>query len=403
MALKLLINSLFRGGAEKQFAALASRLPAAAVLLLENEISQDTGGAAVTPLSSHDSATSPLLKTASIPLYARRLARAAGRGDTVLSFMERANIVNVLAAARSGHRSVICERTRPSGEFSGLRGALMAPLIRRYYPRADVVVANSEGVKLDLAENFGVRPDKITVIPNGYDTAGIAARAAEPLPRGWDAVYRRPVVVTGGRLTAAKGQWHLLRIFRELKARNGDAALVLVGEGELRPRLEALAAELGLKTFSGSEPPPPDADVYFAGYRENPYQFLRPARIFAFTSLWEGFPNALVEALACGVPAAAADCLAGPREILAPADGPVPRALAPEAAPYGVLMPPLSGAWAGASPLDPAERAWAERLTSLLDDKPALEAYSRAGLKRAADFELSRAVRRWEELLGVTR
>lgn len=403
MALKLLINSLFRGGAEKQFAALAARLPAAAVLLLENEISQETGAAPVTPLSAHNASTSPLLKTAAIPLYARRLARAAGRGDTVLSFMERANIVNVMAASASGHRCVICERTRPSGEFSGLRGALMGPLIRRYYPRADVIVANSEGVKADLAANFGVDPAKVRVIHNGYDTAGIASLAAEPLPAGWEAVYRRPVIATGGRLTAAKGQWHLLRIFKAVKERVPGSALVLVGEGELRPYLEGLAAELGLRAFSGQGTPPPDADVYFAGFRANPYPFLAGAGLFAFTSLWEGFPNALVEALACGVPAVAADCAAGPREILAPADPPRPRAAAPEAAPYGVLMPVLSGARRGASPLEPAETAWADQLAALMNDKPALESYSRAGLKRAADFELSRAVRRWEELLGVTR
>ena len=51
--------------------------------------------------------------------------------------------------------------------------------------------------------------------------------------------------------------------------------------------------------------PPPDADVYFAGFQENPYRFLSRARLFALTSLWEGFPNALVEAMASGVPVVA--------------------------------------------------------------------------------------------------
>lgn len=399
MALKLLINSLFRGGAEKQLAALSALLPAQDLFLLENEVSQPASPAP-RPLSGHTAATSSLVKTAAIPFYARRLAAAAGRGDTVLSFMERANIVNVLAARRGGHRAVICERTRPSGEFSGLRGLLMRPLISRYYPLADIIVANSEGVKNDLAENFSVPAEKIQVIHNGCDTAAIAALAAEALPAGWDRVYARPVIVTSGRLTAAKGHWHLLKIFKEVKGLVPGAALVLAGEGELRGYLQRLAGRLGLKVFCGSGEPPPAADVYFAGFRENPYPFLARARLFVFTSLWEGFPNALVEALACGVPVMAADCAAGPREILAPAS---PRATAefPERAPYGLLMPPLSGRRLGPlAPPEPGEEAWTEAMVKFLGDAPELRRCAEAGLKRAADFELGKAARRWRELLG---
>jgi hypothetical protein len=204
MALKLLINSLFRGGAEKQFAALAGLLPAETVFLLENEIAQPAVRASIKPLSSHTSATSSALKTLSIPLYAGRLAALAGPGDTVLSFMERANIVNVVAAATSGHRAVICERTSPSGEFRGLRGALMRPLIRRYYPGSALVIANSQGVKNDLAANFGVTAEKLRVIYNGYDIAAIAELAKAPLEPVWAKVLKRPALVTSGRLTEAK-------------------------------------------------------------------------------------------------------------------------------------------------------------------------------------------------------
>ncbi|MCM2267287.1 MAG: glycosyltransferase [Elusimicrobiales bacterium] len=398
MALKLLINSLYRGGAEKQLAALAGLLPAQALFLLENEIAQATALSPV-PLSSHNSRTSSLVKTAAIPLYARKLASLAGRGDTVLSFMERANIVNVLAARRGGHRSVICERTRPSGEFSGLRGLLMAPLIKRFYPLADIIVANSQGVKQDLAENFAIPAAKIRVIQNGCDTAGIQALAAEPLPAGWQRVYERPVVATSGRLTAAKGQWHLLRIFRGVRDAVPGAALVLAGDGELKGYLARLAARLGLKVFAGGGEPPPDADVYFAGFRENPYPFLAKARLFAFTSLWEGFPNALVEALACGVPVMAADCAAGPREILAPASPPSCSGL-PEPSPYGLLMPALSGSRSPDAETQEEEALWEVEMARLLGDAALLARYRAAGLKRAGDFELARAARLWRELLG---
>ena len=400
MALKLLINSLFRGGAEKQFAALARLLPHDALILLEHEIAQPADVSKIKFLSGHSAATSSLIKTASIPFYARRLAAAVRPGDTVLSFMERANIVNVLAAKRSGHRAVICERTSPSGEFSGLRGALMRPLIRRYYPEAALVVANSAGVKKDLAENFTVPEEKIRVIHNGCDVSGIGALAAAALPSGWGPVFDRPVIAAGGRLTAAKGHWHLLRIFRELKKTAPGAALVLLGEGELRGYLLKLSSGLGLKTFSGAGVPPEDADVYFTGFRENPYMFISKARLFAFTSLWEGFPNALLEAMACGTPVASSDCASGPREILSPASAFTDRALTPDHAAYGLLMPVLSGArLAPGAPLEPAELAWAENISEMLAAPAALRSYASAGLKRAADFDLSKTAALWLDLL----
>lgn len=401
MALKLLINSLFRGGAEKQFAALSALLPHDSLLLLEKETAQAPAALRPCFLSSHGASTPSALKTAYLPVYARRLAALAGRGDTVLSFMERANLVNILAARRSGHRAVICERTRPSGEFSGLRGALMTPLIKKLYPEASLIVANSQGVKKDLAVNFAVPAEKIKVIHNGYDTAGISAQAAERLDSSYEEVFKRPVVITSGRLTAAKGQWHLLRLFKKVKAARKDAALALMGEGELKDYLANLSLELGLKTFPGRGAPPPDCDVYFTGFQENPYSFLARARLFALTSLWEGFPNALVEAMASGVPALASDCDSGPREILSPGTPFHFRTLKAEPAPYGLLLPVFSGLRRSAStPLEPAEEIWAETIAGMLEDNHALDKYSRAGVRRSEDFELSRTAHLWREILS---
>lgn len=402
MAVKLLINSLFRGGAEKQFAALAPHIPHDALYLLERDMTLETGGESPFPLSHLDAGSSAVLKNAFIPVYTKRLAALNGPHDTVLSFMERANFVNVLAAGRSGHRAVICERTQPSREFSGLRALIFKPLIRRLYPRASAIVANSRGVKKDLVENFSVPAEKIHIIHNGYDIAGIAAQAAEPLAAPWAAVFKRPVLITSGRLTAAKGQWHMLRSFRKIKAAQKDAALIMLGEGELRPELVRLSEELGFSTFAGPGAPPPGFDVYLPGFAPNPYKFLSKARLFLFTSIWEGFPNALVEAMASGVPAISSDCASGPREILAPDTPFDERAEKPERAPYGVLMPPLSGRRRGAgAALEPSEELWAGTALSLLNEKTALEDYARSGLQRAGDFELSRSAEEWRKLLSA--
>lgn len=402
MAVKLLINSLFRGGAEKQFAALAPHIPHDALYLLERDMTLETGGESPFPLSHLDAGTSPLIKTAAIPVYARRLAALNGANDTVLSFMERANFVNILAARSSGHRAVICERTQPSREFSGIRALVIKPLIKKLYPRAAVIVANSSGVRKDLADNFSVPADKIRIIHNGYDLAGIAAQAAEPLAAPYAEIFKRPVLVTSGRLTAAKGQWHMLRFFRKIKRAAKDAALILLGEGELRLYLASLSEELGLKTFAGAGAPPPDCDVYLPGFVPNPYKFLSKARLFLFTSIWEGFPNALVEAMASGVPVISSDCASGPREILAPGTPFDRRAQSPEPSPHGVLMPPLSGLRRSANTaLEPAEELWTGTVLSLLNDKTALENYARSGLERVGAFELSRTAEEWKKLLSA--
>ncbi|MBI4801850.1 MAG: glycosyltransferase [Elusimicrobia bacterium] len=397
---KLLINSLFRGGAEKQFAALAPLIPHKGLYLLENETSLGTGEETPVPLSDHDSKTSSAVKTACIPFYARRLAALTGPRDTVLSFMERANFVNVLAAERSGHRAVICERTQASREFSGIRALAFRPLIKKLYPRASLIVANSNGVKKDLASNFSVPADKIRIINNGYDIAAIAVHAEEPLTAPYAEIFKRPVLVTSGRLTAAKGQWHMLRLFKKIKTVRKEAALILFGEGELRGYLMHLSEELGFRTFKRAGTPPVDFDVYFPGFEPNPYKFLAQARLFLFTSLWEGFPNALVEAMASGVPVISSDCASGPREILAPGTPFEFQTQISEPAPHGVLMPPLSGlrrrAW---TPLEPAEELWARTALSLLNDKTALQKYARSGFERAKDFELSKTAGQWRELL----
>ncbi len=149
MAFKILVNSRFGGGAELQAELLARALKPDAFLVLD-------GPRGVFPESlSQGFARLPgALKTLLLKYYASRLAAQCGPGDTVLSFMQRSNFVNVLAARKSGHRAVICEVTQPSREFTGLRGRLMKPLIKELYPEAPLVLANSKGNARDLEENF---------------------------------------------------------------------------------------------------------------------------------------------------------------------------------------------------------------------------------------------------------
>lgn len=402
MALKILVNSLFGGGAEIQASLLAKALKPDAFFLLDSDGAPRPDIPALS-LSKRGASFPGTLKTLLTPLYAGRLAALTGRGDTVLSLMERSNFVNILAARKSGHRAVICERTHPSIDFSGIRGALMKPIIRKLYPQADLIISNSKGNARDLAANFGVPPEKIKVVTNACDTEAITAAAAEPLESRYEAVFARPVIITGGRLRTQKGHWHLLRIFAELKKTNPDAALVFLGEGDLGERLLGLCSDMGLKAYSpGRAAEPQSGDVFFLGFQKNPYKFFSKARLFALTSLWEGLPNVVIEALACGLPVISSDCRSGPREILAPGTEFSIEAAAPEETDFGFLMPQFHvTAPDFTTIISGLEQLWAARISGLLADSGRLEKYSAAGRERAEAFSLKTKVAQWRTVLGI--
>src|SRR5690606_12347751 len=114
-----------------------------------------------------------------------------------------------------------------------------------------------------------------------------------------------PVVLAAGRLVSDKDFATLVRAFH-LVRRERRARLVILGEGELRPELEALVAELGLTE-----------DVALPGFEPNPYKYMAGAAAFALSSVSEGLPTVLIEAIEAGLPVVSTDCVSGPREILA--------------------------------------------------------------------------------------
>ncbi len=381
----LVVNSLRGGGAERQAALLATHLPPTEICLLEQGQVYDTGSAPVHVIG-HGPFRSPLPRLLEVPLLAQRLA--AHRQPVVVSFLERSNFVNILSRSRAPHAVVVSERGHPTRYYSqGLR-RLQLPLIRRLYPRADVVVTNSHGAARDLASHLRVPRSRLQVIPNMLDTRTIRLRAQEPLPHGAEAWFQDPVVVAMGRLSGEKGTWHLVRAFQTVRRRL-RARLLLLGDGALRPYLETLVHRLGL-----------EADVHFAGFVAQPWAFLARSTVFVLPSLWEGLPNALLEAMASGVAVIAADCRSGPREIL---DGPEHldrEARGVEYCAHGVLVPVASGRrWGPDDPLEPAERFLAEAMTALLEDRARRLSYVRAGLARAAMFEPARVVPLWRALI----
>jgi glycosyltransferase involved in cell wall biosynthesis len=180
----------------------------------------------------------------------------------------------------------------------------MPAVMRWTYPKANAIIAVSQGVADDLARTIRMPATSITVVPNPVISTELMAKASEPTDHPWFAEGEDPVIVGVGRLTRAKNFPLLIRAFGRLLDQR-PARLMILGEGEERCTLERLACETGL---SGR--------IELPGFRSNPYPFMRNAAAFALSSRWEGMPTALIEALACGTPAVATNCPSGPSEIL---------------------------------------------------------------------------------------
>jgi N-acetylgalactosamine-N,N'-diacetylbacillosaminyl-diphospho-undecaprenol 4-alpha-N-acetylgalactosaminyltransferase len=364
-----LINSLVGGGAERVMCTLLHHSPAeceefdVTLALLDDEPAAyaPPGWVAVRQLDCGGSLTSSVLAV-------RRLY-ADIRPDVTLSFLTRANVANILNARMP---CVISERANTSAHFdNGLRGAASRALVRTLYPRATRVIAVSEGVAQDLRDNFGVRPERVHAIANPVDVEAIRQKAEQRASAAVDGPY----VLAAGRLVKSKNFDMLIRAFA---ASNTSRRLVIVGEGGERDALLQTARECGV------------ADrVMLPGFIDNPYPLMRHADLFVLCSNAEGFPNALVEAMAVGAPVIATNCASGPSEILAEAARESVSDLT--FAPHGVLVPPDS----------PVRMADALRA---MEDSGRRRDYAAKAAERALAFSAAAAKDRyWEVLRAAMR
>jgi glycosyltransferase involved in cell wall biosynthesis len=392
-----LINSLGGGGAENVLIRLKDFIKPYKIFLLEKEIKYQIENYLIEHISNHTKKTNPLIKTFSIPFYALNLSKKITKNDIVLSFLWRANFVNCFLKFIINHKAIISIHNDPLSSFKGLK-KLNKLLIKILYKKADKIVAVSKGVAENL-KKLGIYTNKIKVIYNPISIKDIEEKLKEEI----DEIFiNKDFIINIGRLTKQKGQWYLLRIFKEIKKEFPELKLLILGEGELKNYLVELSKNLGFKTFVWDQDKISEKfDVFFLGFQDNPFKFISKAKLFILSSLWEGFPNVIIETLACGTPIIASDCKSGPREILAPDTGFKFQTKEPEFAQYGILMPVFDGQLKKINdPLTKEEKIWIDTLLKVLKNDDILNKYKLKCKERTKDFYIENIIKDWNDLFN---
>jgi glycosyltransferase involved in cell wall biosynthesis len=233
-------------------------------------------------------------------------------------------------------------------------------LIDSSHKAADLVIAVSYGAANDICQNYRLNKKSIKVIHNPIDISIIQRLIPEKVTSPFSE-YCSLIIIGFGRLIKRKGFDCLIKAFSVVREKI-PCKLLLIGDGEERANLEHLVEILGIKK-----------DVFFAGYQDNPYKFIAKAEIFVLSSLWEGFGNVIVEAMACGTPVISTRCPHGPDEI---------------------ITDEINGKLVPVGDID----ALAQAMACLLKDEHLRRRLEGAGCKRAEDFRAEKKVAEYEKV-----
>ena len=308
----IIIHSLKGGGAERLVVNLLkglSRRDFSITLLLYEGIFDYPLPENVEVITLHIRSSKNVLKfTKGFILKIISIARLIRKDkpDIIFSLLSGTNLIAILAKMLSGAHSkvIVSERNHPSISLKNeMYGRITRFLMKYFYLKAERTIAVSCGIKKDLVENFKLPSEKIEVIYNPVDIEEIETLSIEEINHPWfnDEI---PIIISVGRLTKQKGYSYLIKAF-SLVRQSLRCRLLIIGRGEEEGNLVNMVNVLDLRN-----------DTEFLGFQKNPFKYMEKSSLFVLSSLYEGFSNVIVEAMAVGLPVISTDCPSGPSEII---------------------------------------------------------------------------------------
>ncbi|MDD1782449.1 glycosyltransferase [Enterovibrio sp. ZSDZ35] len=226
--------------------------------------------------------------------------------EIVYSMTYIPNIVNVLSSFFTSNKTkiILSERQDPSKDLKD--GSLISMIVKWLYPYCDRVHANSFEMITAIKNFYDLPLEKIYHLDNFFCLDEIKILSEEKLETELEDMFKRnKVLITSGRLSRQKGQWHLIDFMNRINSNKELYHLVILGDGEMRDFLEVRVSDNGLSNT-----------VHFFGNVSNPHKYISKSHAFIFPSIWESFGNSLVEAMALGIPVISTECESGPGYII---------------------------------------------------------------------------------------
>lgn len=295
-----------------------------------------------------------------------------------ISFLFGANVVNVLTKQK---KELTITSVRNTIDFEG-KLAFSKYLNSIVYRLSDFIVSVSHGISFEILEKYVISPNKIKVVYNFVRISRDVTVKENP---------KIPIrLITLGRLTQQKAQWHLIHAVRILKNNYPDLVLYVLGQGELFEQYQALITDLGL-----------EQNILLLGFQSDVEYNLNESDIFCLSSRNEGLPNVILEAMNQGLPIISTDIPHGPREILNPNGTDVyenDENFVEEK--YGLLVDygdnPRSNEFGYRD--EYIVNQFVKKINLLIKDKELFNHYSKQSLKRVQDFSEETIVSQWIEL-----
>ncbi|TMS40332.1 MAG: glycosyltransferase [Methanobacterium sp.] len=310
--------------------------------------------------------------------------------DTIIAVSEIGNFYAVTSRLLVKNKAHIIATQHMNPEIF-LDNKLKFHSIKFFYPKANIVVCVSKETEHILNQVYNI--SNTQTIYNMVDIQeNIKLSQVELVPEYKDLFKEEHFnFINIGRLTRQKGQWFMIRSFKQVFERYPHARLFILGDGPLKEDLEDLITKLDLNNH-----------VFFLGEQDNVFPFLKNGDCFLFPSLWEGLPLVLIEALSMDIPIISSDCKTGPKEILCPELDFEEKPNYPYLGKFAILNEPFPNEddfnTINEKPLNRQEEKFANLMIEIIKSPNLRKNYSN-GKIRAEKFDNDQIVTLWNELL----